>query len=343
MTATSDAPRRVLVVGVPRSGTTWIARMLAAAPDVDYFHEPDSEMFRPHALWAKQRFGLYPILDAGEVAPRYGRLWDVAFDGRIPFHRLEVATRRLSALDADLSGPEIRHRSARPRALAVDGFRRGAPIPLATKLRLRVAAALSAHALPRLGHGPARTRVVKTVFGVLAAPWLEARYQPRICLVHRHPFGVVASRLGLGWTPDLALLSDPSFVRRRLGPLAPDTIERARRTADPIAAFGYHVAAMTRWLRAGAGLRDAVAVQHEALCDDSVVGFRALYGALGLRWHDAVERQLRAHDKAGADYQIARRAGAERDKWRRLLSADQVQVLERCFADFEVDPHQELS
>ncbi|MFN8187085.1 MAG: sulfotransferase [Gaiellales bacterium] len=38
--ATAGAGRPILVTGAPRSGTTWVGRMLALAPGVGYVHEP---------------------------------------------------------------------------------------------------------------------------------------------------------------------------------------------------------------------------------------------------------------------------------------------------------------
>jgi hypothetical protein len=58
--AGSDEPGRILLVGVARSGTTWLGRALAKAQGVRYYHEPDNiDPFTP--------------------------VWDLAFSGRFPF------------------------------------------------------------------------------------------------------------------------------------------------------------------------------------------------------------------------------------------------------------------
>lgn len=43
----SDVRRPILVTGSHRSGTTWVGRMLAAAPGVAYLHEPFNPFHRP--------------------------------------------------------------------------------------------------------------------------------------------------------------------------------------------------------------------------------------------------------------------------------------------------------
>jgi hypothetical protein len=42
---TTSAKRPILVTGAPRSGTTWVGKMLALAPGVGYVHEPFNPRF----------------------------------------------------------------------------------------------------------------------------------------------------------------------------------------------------------------------------------------------------------------------------------------------------------
>ncbi len=41
--------RCVIVVGFPRSGTSWLAKCLSFAPDFTYYREPDNFNFVPGA------------------------------------------------------------------------------------------------------------------------------------------------------------------------------------------------------------------------------------------------------------------------------------------------------
>ena len=79
--ATRDEGRRVLVAGIPRSGTTWVGRVLGQADGSCYVHEPDNHLVRPEAWWAKRELGAYPRLHPGPPAADYERLFRVAFAG----------------------------------------------------------------------------------------------------------------------------------------------------------------------------------------------------------------------------------------------------------------------
>jgi hypothetical protein len=70
---------RVLVVGVPRSGTTWLAQTLAATHRAALVHEPDNPFFQPDAATSRALYGGYPVLHRRERAPEYQRLWDEGF------------------------------------------------------------------------------------------------------------------------------------------------------------------------------------------------------------------------------------------------------------------------
>ncbi len=70
----------VLVAGAPRSGTTWLATVLAVDNDVGLVMEPDNQWTSAFAFRAKERLPgrVHPALQPGESAPEYRRLWQGA-------------------------------------------------------------------------------------------------------------------------------------------------------------------------------------------------------------------------------------------------------------------------
>jgi hypothetical protein len=157
---TGGAPR-VLVAGLPRSGTTWVGEVLGRTAGARYLHEPDNHLVRPDAWWAKRRLGPYPELDPGAAASDYERLWARAFAG----------------------GPRPSAAYAGARILQ----RAGAP---------RVSGRLASRHRSRPAPGPL---VVKSVHCARALEWAVDRFQPAVVVVERHPFGVISSWRKLGW------------------------------------------------------------------------------------------------------------------------------------------------
>jgi hypothetical protein len=152
---------RVLVAGLPRSGTTWVGEVLGRTAGARYLHEPDNHLLRPEAWWAKRGLGPYPELDPGDDGGDYERLWALAFAG----------------------GPRPTLLYAGARILQ----RAGAP---------RVSGRLASRQRSRPVPGPL---VVKSVHCARALEWTVDRFRPAVVVVERHPFGVIASWRKLGW------------------------------------------------------------------------------------------------------------------------------------------------
>lgn len=309
----------VLIAGVPRSGTTWTGRALGATVGATYLNEPDG--FRdPYAFRAMLRHGETPILAPGDAAPDLERLWAGALGGgrRSRTPRARFAWRLYERT------PVERRRAAR----AGEG----------TDLRLRVAAALAVPPQPDLAP---RHVVVKSVQCALSLEWIVDRFHPRVLVVERHPFNVLASWIDLGF------LRNPREVarvaqegERRWGvtppkPVAPHLEHQAFHLGVLASSLRESIAAHPEWVR----------TTHEHLCLDPAARLRAVATALGLEWGDAAERFVAESDaeEPGAGestpYRTRRRAADQPDRWRSRLDAAQVDTIRAVLDRF---PHRLL-
>jgi len=164
---------RILVAGLPRSGTTWVGEVLGRCAGARYLHEPDNHLVRPEAWWAKRRLGPYPELPPGRAGGDYERLWGLAFAG-----------------------------GARPSPLYA-GLR-----VLQRAGAARVSGRLASRRRPRPAPGPL---VVKSVHCARSLEWCAERFRPAVVVVERHPYGVIASWRKLGWNDFLD--TDPGALR----------------------------------------------------------------------------------------------------------------------------------
>ena len=180
--------RCVIVAGLPRSGTSWLAKSLSFARDFTYYREPDNVDM---VAEAEDRFRtLYLTGDHDD--PAYRRLMTRALTGRL-------ATRFTMREDP---GPLI---------TALGGGR-----------GLRVA-----QRFPFL-YFRKRHVLVKLVNSNLNLAWFTANFpHARQLFVVRHPCGQFESWRRLGWEPDpRALLENRRLVEDHLAPFA-DLIARA--------------------------------------------------------------------------------------------------------------------
>jgi len=297
---------RLLIVGVPRSGTTWVGETLGAAAGAVYVNEPDGD----HDPWAyRARRGL-PAgrrLRPGDPAPDLGRLWDGAFaGGRRP---RAVRARAARYLYASTSIDE--------RWESWLGGRESG--------RLRLAAALAA---PLEAEPGASAVVVKTVRAELSVEWVVERCRPTVLVVERDPRNVLASWVELGFVRDPREAEPLAALAAAEWGVTPPDLHGSLLTRQ---AFTYAVRA--------AVLRDALdrhpdwhVVAHEDLCRAPEEGFAQLADRLGLEWDAAARQHLARTDREGTGYTTDRRAEQQPDRWRSRLAPAQVDEITAVLA-----------
>ena len=298
----------VLVVGLPRSGTSWTGRVVGKADGAEFVHEPDGD-HEPFAIRAKRGYGRHIALANDVDLPDYERLWAGAFSGgdRFPSFRSRVAERLFETAT-------LANRSA---------ARRLEPIPL----RLRAGLMLSEPfgPIPNADHV-----VVKSVHASLCIEWITTRFQPRVLIVERDPRNVLASWMELGMGGDkrenqqLAHYAKATWDIASPPPDAPKIVTRA---------FVFGVLASA--LRAAAQRNsDWVVASHESLCVDSYARFDALLQQLGLTFGARAQEYLAASDQQGTGFRTQRVTQDQPEKWRERLSSDDVELLTQELARF---------
>ncbi|MBB5987749.1 sulfotransferase [Sphingobium lignivorans] len=285
--------KRVIVSGMPRSGTSWTAKALSFAPGFTYYREPDNSDHVPGAP-GPDYWNLY--LKAGDDHPLYQAHMDRALSG-------QVATSFTMKED---QGPLIERLPPRLRGL---GDRWPA-------LYMR-----KPHVL------------VKLIRANLTLDWLAARYpEARIVSLVRHPVGQFASYQKLGWDVDpTSLLNDDRLVSEHLAPFT-DLIRSAGTFWERAGALwgatmrvsyrqaaqgaGYHVVPF-EWLCADGPAR------LEALSDRLGMAWTPAASQFAEPERGAEE---------GSAYSLRRDSRSQIDKWRKFVAPEDIEAC-RAFAE----------
>ena len=292
---------RILLLGVPRSGTTWLARALGYTGGTRVVREPDNIDAEPSGDGRSALgFGPYPVLDAGDDAPQFRALWDLSFSGRIP------------------NRPQWRRRAG--------SVVRRLPTQLRTPLTGGLASAMSS--LP----GRPQRVVVKSTYAIFTMPWLERHYRPRVIVLQRNPMNVISSWADLS-IHGFDLLTRPVFRERyldRYGVAAPTT---ATTQLQLIAAWvGFLAAALNEQ---AAQHPDWAVVTHDELCIEPRTSVRGVCETLGLPWNDEVDAYLRGADRPGEGKNNQfREAKALPDRWRRRFDDSQIAEIRAVLEQF---------
>ncbi len=302
--------RPILVVGLPRSGTTWTLRALACAPGTSAVLEPDSEDKNPGAIHAKARIGRYPVLGPESSAPaEYIRLWEWILNGAPETRRSGFARRLL--------GPGKTGRIHEGRLDPVTWL----------------AGAIAREPKVPVDNVWARF-VVKSIHAQLAVEWLAATFGFDVVVLLRHPANVLASWIDVDLkdAKNSTLETRPEIRARYVEPwgvpLPGD---------DPVERMSWRVGLLIAALEDACGRHPEWHVRvHEDLCADTVAGFRGLYADLGLEWGAGPEEFLVGHDRPGSGFVIDRVASELSDSWRHKLDDSQVATLRRVLDWFPI-------
>lgn len=294
----------MILVGVARSGTSWLGHALGRARDVRFYYEPDNVDADPlaDAGAGRRGFGPYPVIEHDQDAGQFAPLWDLVFSGRMPFALGE-------------------RRRLRPAARIALRLPRSVRDPLA-----RGAAAISARMPAR-----SETVVVKTIYATFSLEWLVARYHPRVIAMQRNPLNVVSSWRELR-IPLFDLATRPAIRTRYVEPLG---IDAPGANASDVARIAWHVGLLTHVIAQAVDQHpEWCFVTHEDLCQDPATTIRAVCEQVGLTWSDDVNRFLQESNRPGEGLAPVRVATQEPTRWRERLSVAEIAEIEAVLQRF---------
>ena len=310
---------RVLVAGAPRSGTTWVERVLASDDATHEVHEPDNDLNDSFALVAKTGIGRFPVLARGELPEDYERLWSEAIVGGKPLNtpaarsaQVLLRTARRTSIDNVLD----RERDLLTRLYSL---------------------AFTALARPRSGgsNKMSSPSVAKTVHASFCLEAIVERWpETKVLIVRRNPLNAVGSWMELGWNP-LKLWEDPDVLANWIEPYE---IKLPGKRASLLTKLAWDYCLLDDAL-ARSSARNPLweMTTHEAICEDPVEAFRTIFGRLGLTFTSSIEKRIEAANTSGDGYQTNRVAADQVYRWKSRLTEKQIEEIRdaaRCFTSF---------
>jgi len=293
----------LLVTGLPRSGTSWVGKMLEASGELVYVNEPLNPQHPP---------GCSP----GVLNHRVTRRFQYISDDEDGSWRSAFAD--TMALRYNLRA-ELRHnRSAYDLA--------------------RTAKYATSFTLGRL---QGKRALLDDPFAVLSTRWLVQQMGAQAVVLVRDPVSFVGSWRALGWNIHFhELLEQPALVRDHLGPYV-DQMRALIGSPDWLARVCLLWRMVTEVVETSLRpLPDVQVVRYEDLVAAPLDSFRTLYQAAGLTWTGSAQARVRAATNRTAHETRAHawsmRGGLSRTAYRPMTSAQALNSFQQRLSPQEI-------
>ena len=327
----------ILIVGLPRSGTTWIGAVLSSAPGTAYLFEPDNEGLSPVAWLCKRSLHRFPYLAVDDLADDYQHLWATTLTGPrwmwLANSALgQLLRRKAFEVEAGIGEKcglvyvdERMHRVGRPgqvQPYRVDSH------PITARLsRLLTAANWEARQGAR--------RIIKSVHASLSLEWIAGRFPVEIVVVLRNPFSLVASYKRMRLPDSYRNLPVQDNLLRDWSQYLPTGSRVAR--PEPVDQMAFQIMLMYRIIERQCGAHpEWTLLSHDRLCIAPEPGYGSVFRMLGLHWTGDTDRKISELGGAGERFSPRRIAAQEPSKWKGELTPEEQHSIEHWIDAFDL-------
>jgi len=283
----------ILITGSPRSGTTWIGRMIAESPAVGYIHEPFHLNHRPGICGAKfdYWFTYIPISEGNESIVYKHIKNTIAFRYNIigEFKAIRYLRDVARMLRDYIKFSMYRLCNVRP--------------------------------------------LLKDPIAVFSAEWLASTFNMDVIVLIRHPAAVVSSFKRLNWKHSFShFLAQPLLIRDHLYPFEAEIKEYVDKEHDIIDQaillwrLIYHMVIKYKKKHS-----DWIFIRHEDLARDPLHGFQTLFKRLNLKFSERVREIIKEYSNPSNPSEPPKASDIKRNSkatiwnWKSKLTMSEIQ------------------
>ena len=318
----------ILVTGCPRSGTSWMGKVLGFSDDVTYYYEPDNEHNSLLGYIFKQKLHRFPYLRASSNDYNLYHIFNktIADLYLYDYSKISLIIKKLFHVNLKTSEKEVERKNPHFADLQNQNY----SLPLSQKLTSQVIKILySFFALFTSYNKHQKLPLIKSVHSLLAIPYLQKHIKSKVVIILRHPAAIVASNIRLN-NPDIFrnIFIQKDLVADYLQPY----IQELTSLTDPLEKAAAQIAIMYYVINQQLKNNpDWIVIRYEPFCQNPVKSFKNLYKSAGLPWTDEISDKIHSLNKKGEGYTTKRIAKKQIDKWRKELTYSDIQKIQKGY------------
>ena len=302
----------ILLVGVPRSGTTWISKILECSRMLDYIHEPDNERHTFSAYYYKRGLPRFPFFDANSNPKNYYKLFEHALFK--PYISSGSYSNRILSIMSNISPEKIE------KNLSQQGKNSNRILPANFIYPL----------LPKQIGQKSKPRLIKSVHSLLSLEFILTNFKVSPIIILRHPASIISSHLNLN-NPDIdrGIYNYKELLNFLIGH---DHINIGHINSVE-ARGGLQLALFYKYIsKIAEGFPQILTIKYEDFLEDAVSKSRSLFSSFNLKWSNSVEEYIGASNKKGEGYETNRLLSQQKDVWKNRLSKYQINEIKKGYS-----------
>jgi hypothetical protein len=312
----------VLIVGIPRSGTTWQFNTLCQAPDVVPVFEPDNEALNPFAIYYKHGQHRFPSVPSILDNKRQEQFWSIVFQGGWNynlFYRMikAVYLRDFRRIEKEIESTSGQIIQSNDLIEFIDDLRlvKSVPGPWLLKKTDRL--------LRQSTHG--KRVIVKSVHCARQLAWINQIFEPVIVIILRRLPNLIASYFRLKLNDSVRGIEASSHYASEVYQLFQKTTSIEEQLLHKMI---IQACELTRSLIDFKEMvPQARLIQHEEACLDPEAHFKDLYQQLSFQWSQDVAQQIVLANKPGSGFTPMRNAAEEQNRFSDVLSNEHLELI----------------
>ena len=304
--------RLILVTGIPRSGTTWMGKMIGISPQAGYLWEPLGMGHRPGVCALDPVW--FPYITKTNHAQYFNAITDTAnynYNFKAEFNSIWAELKKARSINI------IRTLKGRIRVMIVENIR--------------------FHKYKK----EKRVPLFKDPLSLFLSEWYYKHFDAKIIIMIRHPAAVIASHKRLQWRLNSQLLlKQPALIQDHLNDYRSELLSVKNKTydliEDGIIMWNIIYSTVQKYRRK---YKDWLFLKHEEVASDPLKHYPKIFNFIGIDYTLKIEESIKKYclEPNMKSYNIEKRAHniklyspGTAHSWKNEMSSEEVRKIRTC-------------
>lgn len=313
--------RPILIVGLPRSGTSWQFNVLSQSTTLYPIFEPDNRKINPFSHYYLEDNHRFPV-DGGNNELFMNYLWLNIFTAKWKEGYIHRVLKFLYLKNNDSMEYNIQKycgykipKNDMIRYLEYNFSQ----IILPNKYIIKIFEYFSKINIKN------KIPLIKSVHCIRQLNWMQKNYNPKIVIITRKLPNLIASFLRLKMPDSLRGISASPLFRNKVDKIIKNDNEQNDFIFHSIIIQACEL--LTDLLSYHNLKNDSLLVNHEKACENPVFHYKNLFSDLNLTWNNSIEKYIEGENKTGDGFIPQRRAEDEQIRYKDQLSHSQLNLI----------------